>query len=203
SPKPILVNLDIAYNMLQINSAQNQHPRYDIFNVNADIEKLPFKENSFDMAISSLAFQWLNDLDQALDGIVKVIKPNGILAFSILVEDSLSELKSCASHCDINLSVNEFPKIDAIKQIISVKSDIINFESQLITLEYSDIFELLNSMKSIGASYGSSKQTSKLTRNDFDKMNKFYLKNFSSLNRIRARWRILYAICRIKDNPKK
>ena len=179
-----IFELDIAYNMLD--------KRPGSLKVNADIEYLPFVENSFDLILSSLAFQWLNNISLAITNCGKVLKDNGSLIFSIITDGSLAELKSSCTTCGVNLSINQFPTKQYLVDIISDISKNYQLIDEKIILEYKDLYDLLNSMKKIGASYGSNFNRNNLTKKQFELLNSFYLKNFNSKDRIFATWQVTY-----------
>lgn len=181
--------LDIAYNMLSKRSGN--------LKINADIENLPFRENSFDLILSSLAFQWLNNIDSAINECKRVLKDKGSLIFSVISDGSLAELKLCCASCKIDLSVNQFPTKQNLENIVAGISKNYQLIDEDIILEYDDLYDLLNSIKKIGASYGSDSKQSSLTKKQFELLNSFYLKNFNSSNRIFAAWRITYIFVNI------
>jgi malonyl-CoA O-methyltransferase len=59
----------------------------------ADAELLPYKENSFELVVSSFTFQWLNDWSRAMNEIKKVLKPGGIFAFTVFGLETFFELR--------------------------------------------------------------------------------------------------------------
>jgi len=61
--------------------------------VNADAYQLPFADGSMDMIVSSLMFQWCDDLDAALAECRRVLTPNGLLMLASLGPDTLKELR--------------------------------------------------------------------------------------------------------------
>ncbi|KAM9770408.1 arginine-hydroxylase NDUFAF5, mitochondrial isoform 2-T2 [Menidia menidia] len=63
--------------------------------VRADEEFLPFRENSFDLVVSSLALHWINDLPGALKQVQRVLRPDGVFLGAMAGGDSLFELR-CA-----------------------------------------------------------------------------------------------------------
>jgi len=88
-----LVALDLSEGMLaqaRLNLDQNSPP---VRLVLADGEELPLAPGSFDLAASSTAFQWLNDLEQTLAGIRSVLSPGGRLVFASLVRGTYRELR--------------------------------------------------------------------------------------------------------------
>ncbi|KAM7008875.1 arginine-hydroxylase NDUFAF5, mitochondrial [Tautogolabrus adspersus] len=61
----------------------------------ADEEFLPFKENTFDLVVSSLSLHWINDLPGALKQIQQVLKPDGVFIGAMVGGETLYELR-CA-----------------------------------------------------------------------------------------------------------
>ena len=87
-PSASLAAIDIASPMaMQAKSA-------GIKNVAAaDAANLPFKEASFDLVISSLAFQWITHDERLFPAIARQLAPGGLLYFSTLGPGTLSELQ--------------------------------------------------------------------------------------------------------------
>ena len=75
----------------------------------ADIEQLPFCEDSFELIFSSLTLQWCNDLQATMEDILRVLKPGGLLMFSTFGPDTLKELRSCWSQVDDAISSQGVP----------------------------------------------------------------------------------------------
>uniref|UniRef100_A0A3B4GGR5 Arginine-hydroxylase NDUFAF5, mitochondrial n=1 Tax=Pundamilia nyererei TaxID=303518 RepID=A0A3B4GGR5_9CICH len=68
----------------------------------ADEEFLPFKENTFDLVVSSLALHWINDLPGALRQIHQVLKPDGVFIGAMVGGETLYELR-----CSLQLAETE------------------------------------------------------------------------------------------------
>lgn len=60
--------------------------------VNSDTTTLPFKDGTFDLIISSLAFQWIDDNVGLFNELARVLKKGGNLVFSTLGPGTLAEL---------------------------------------------------------------------------------------------------------------
>ncbi|WP_076713532.1 methyltransferase domain-containing protein [Desulfurobacterium indicum] len=72
----------------------------------ADAEKLPFPDETFDLAVSNFAFQWMN-IKKAMKESHRILKQNGSFALSIPIEGSLSELFSAWQKVSISLNGKE------------------------------------------------------------------------------------------------
>ncbi|AWP05079.1 Methyltransf 11 multi-domain protein [Scophthalmus maximus] len=70
--------------------------------VQADEEFLPFKENTFDLVVSSLSLHWINDLPGALRQIQQVLKPDGVFIGAMVGGETLYELR-----CSLQLAETE------------------------------------------------------------------------------------------------
>ncbi|KAM7394787.1 hypothetical protein PAMP_021570 [Pampus punctatissimus] len=68
----------------------------------ADEEFLPFKENTFDLVVSSLSLHWINDLPGALKQIHQVLKPDGVFIGAMVGGETLYELR-----CSLQLAETE------------------------------------------------------------------------------------------------
>ncbi|XP_008276560.1 arginine-hydroxylase NDUFAF5, mitochondrial [Stegastes partitus] len=70
--------------------------------VMVDEEFLPFKENTFDLVLSSLSLHWINDLPGALRQIQQVLKPDGVFIGAMVGGETLYELR-----CSLQLAESE------------------------------------------------------------------------------------------------
>ncbi|KAM4750222.1 LOW QUALITY PROTEIN: arginine-hydroxylase NDUFAF5, mitochondrial [Anableps anableps] len=68
----------------------------------ADEEFLPFRENTFDLVLSSLSLHWINDLPGALRQIHQVLKPDGVFIGAMVGGETLYELR-----CSLQLAETE------------------------------------------------------------------------------------------------
>lgn len=183
SPDKKIFQLDIAQKMLEENP-------FSTHKITADIEALPLQENIFDLALSSLSFQWLNDLTKTIPQILKTIKKDGNLYFSLLGNESLKELKTVCQSCKTELSINDFITQTQLQNILTNLNLNYQIKSATITLYYQDLYSLLKSIKSIGAGYSTNKKY--LGKKQFELLNSFYLKNFNLNNKVSATWHIFY-----------
>ncbi|MBU2897848.1 malonyl-ACP O-methyltransferase BioC [Vibrio hepatarius] len=119
-----------------------------------DAESLPFASQSIDLVFSSLALQWCNDLSVPLREMRRILKPNGGIYFSTLLDGSLCELKESWKAIDEYQHVNDFYRIDEIN-IALAQSGCRPSQLDLptITVWYNSAFSLMRDLKGIGASY--------------------------------------------------
>lgn len=120
----------------------------------ADAESLPFPDNHFDAAFSSLALQWCSDLAVPLRELQRVVKPGGVIGITTLAEGTLFELERAWQSVDTQRHVNQFDSVTRLSQAVadaglnaaelSVKPVIMHYESAL---------GLMKDLKGIGATH--------------------------------------------------
>ena len=118
----------------------------------ADANRLPFKENHFDLVVSGLMLQWCNNLDVVFAEIKHLLSENGVFLFSSFGPDSLKELRDCWARVDDYVHVNAFIDMHDIGDALmrnSLMFPILNMEK--IVLTYNECRQLMNELKHIGA----------------------------------------------------
>jgi len=151
-PKAEVVGVDIAEEMIrQAKKSQRLFKKND-YQV-ADIEKLPFKSNTFDLVLSNLTFPWVENPEIALKELNRVLKPKGLLIFSTMGPDTLIELKQSWQQVDQNIHVNHFIDMHLIGDAVH-KTGFANtvMDRDVITLTYKTMKGLLRELKAVGAS---------------------------------------------------
>jgi len=159
--------------------------------VTADIENLPFADNSFANIISNLSLQWFANLQAALTEIHRVLRPHGKLAFSTFAPDSLKELRTAFAYMDSNQHLMEFtPVIKLFAMLKKSGFDKLVMSSQKISYNFPDMLSALRSIKNIGAGYNYGSGKGLLGRKYFGRLENIYrgiCKGEVPLN-----WEVLY-----------
>ena len=150
-PAARVVQLDLALNML-IKSRDNNDLCKGQQLLCADAECLPLADNSADFAFSNLMFQWVTDLDRALAGIYRTLKPGGLLLFSTFGPDSLVELRNSWARVDDYVHVNAFTDMHDVGDAL-VRSGFADpvMETETFTLVYDSGRDLMRELKMLGA----------------------------------------------------
>ena len=149
--KAQLVALDLSENML---NKSRQHGNFlrSHHLVCADIEKLPFADNVFDLVYSSLSMQWCNDLNAALLEAKRVLKPGGLFVFSTFGPDTLKELRSSWATVDTANHVNQFIDMHDIGDALLFDGFAEPvMEAEVLTVTYNSVDEIMHDLKAIGA----------------------------------------------------
>ena len=118
----------------------------------ADIENLPFADGVFDLIFSSLTLQWCNDLQATMEGLLRVLKPGGLLLFSTFGPDTLKELRACWQQVDSAVHVNDFVDMHDVGDIMLQTgfADPV-MEAETITVNYASVDRLMLDLRAIGA----------------------------------------------------
>jgi malonyl-ACP O-methyltransferase BioC len=87
----LIVGVDISFESLVVNKIKRNgfSPT-----VQADIGRLPFKNATFDGAVTASTLQWFDSVPDALKNSAAILKNGGVLAFSVFVQGSFRELFS-------------------------------------------------------------------------------------------------------------
>jgi malonyl-CoA O-methyltransferase len=163
-PRADVVGLDLADAMLHQAAARQRGSVWEKLRarlmsnvpnfvpVCGDIERLPLARDSFDMAWSSLALQWVGDLQTSFREIRRVLKPGGLFIFASFGPDTLQELRAASSGVDGHHHVNRFIDMHDVGDAL-VHAGFSNpvMEMEQITLTYADLPALLRDLKAIGA----------------------------------------------------
>jgi len=149
--KSRLVALDLSERMLSRALAHGGLMRKPEL-VCADIEQLPFCENSFDLVFSSLTLQWCNDLPATLRELLRVLRPGGLLMFATFGPDTLRELRACWQQIDDAVHVNQFTDMHDVgdELLRSGFADPV-MEAETITVNYETVDMLMADLRAIGA----------------------------------------------------
>ncbi|GAB6260237.1 malonyl-ACP O-methyltransferase BioC [Photobacterium sp. R1] len=120
----------------------------------ADAEALPFADNTFDAAFSSLALQWCRDLTVPLQELKRVVKPGGVIGFTTLAEGSLSELQHSWQAVDQGLHVNQYESESVLIQAVE-RAGFTDFQLAVapVVMHYDSAMALMKDLKGIGATH--------------------------------------------------
>ena len=80
-----IIGVDLSFEMI------SYYTEKGFEGMNANIESLPFKDNTFDFAASNFSLHWTN-IDISFQEINRVLKKNAVFLFAVPVEGSLKEI---------------------------------------------------------------------------------------------------------------
>jgi malonyl-CoA O-methyltransferase len=142
----------------------------------ADIDDLPFEDNSFELIFSNLTVQWLIESKQVYKELNRVLKPGGLLIFSSLGPDTLTELKQSWQQVDSGVHVNNFMDMHIIgDQVHAAHFENTVMDRDIITLTYETMIGLMKDLKAIGAhNIDSNRSKGLMGKNKFESLKAAY-----------------------------
>jgi malonyl-CoA O-methyltransferase len=91
-PAVELIGLDLSFRMSKTagaNLAAHSSARL----LTGEAEALPFRDNAFDLVVSTSTFQWLESLDRVFAEVFRVLAPGGRFVFALFSGHTLFELR--------------------------------------------------------------------------------------------------------------
>src|SRR5262249_13886554 len=79
--------------------------------VAADLEALPLRDGSLDLAVSALALQFVNDLPGTLAQIRRALKPDGLFVAALIGGASLTELREAFAEAESEIEGGASPHV--------------------------------------------------------------------------------------------
>jgi SAM-dependent methyltransferase len=126
--------------------------------LDADSEVLPLKEESLDLAVSALAFQFVNDLPGVLAQIRRALRPDGLLLAAFPGGDTLTELRqsfvAAEAECEGGVSPRVAPSADLrdighLLQRAGLALPVTDVDR--IVVRYDNAFRLMHDIRGMGA----------------------------------------------------
>jgi len=147
-----IVGLDLAFSMLQESKKEYGFLRSKPV-VNADMERMPFAHDSFDLLFSNLAMQWANDLGATFREVARIGNSGGLFMFTTFGPDTLKELRDSWADIDHKPHVHQFVDMHDIGDALMASGfsqPVVDAET--IRLEYQEFRGVFEDLKNIGAS---------------------------------------------------
>jgi malonyl-CoA O-methyltransferase len=159
-PAAQLIAVDIATDMLK-QAQQRFHKDLGVRRwlpggkklqlVNGDAEQLPLADNSVDLVFANLALQWCQPR-LSFSEIQRVLKPDGLLMFTTLGPDTLTELRQAWASVDDYPHVNVFIDMHDVGDAMTAAglSDCV-LDVEPYTLTYPTAMAMMKDLKLLGA----------------------------------------------------
>lgn len=149
-PSAQLFSLDISDEVVRFAKQKLTSSQYHF--LCADAESLPFKKHSVDLIVSNLVLHWCHDLSKVFQEIQRILKPDGLVLFSTLGNNTLKELRESWSAADSYVHVHEFVQMKEIGDtMLGLQFVGPVIETETITMQYKEPIRLLKDLKQIGA----------------------------------------------------
>jgi len=161
-PRARVFALDFAPGMLREVARHDESSRVE--RLCADAHAMPLPDESVDLLFCNLMLPWCDDLDAVFAEIARVLRPRGLLTFTTLGPDTLSELRAAWRAADGDTHVNPFTDMHDIGDGL-VRAGLAEpvLDVSRFTLTYPDLFSLMRDLKAIGAQNATSSRPRRLT----------------------------------------
>jgi SAM-dependent methyltransferase len=103
----LLIETDLSEAMLAQNASEGRAGT----RILADEERLPFGDETLDLAVSTLALHWTNDLVGALIQIRRALKPDGLFVGALFGGATLTELRQALLAAEDEITGGAFPRV--------------------------------------------------------------------------------------------
>ncbi|WP_336958403.1 methyltransferase domain-containing protein [Sphingobium aquiterrae] len=115
-----------------------------------DGEQPWFEGPWFDLILSSLAFQWFDDMARAIDRLVALLRPGGSLIFSTMGARSFAGWRAAHAACGAEAGVPAYPTLGALQAMLVRYPDAFAFDEDY-PLDCGSARGLIAHLKGIGA----------------------------------------------------
>ncbi len=124
----------------------------------ADEETLPFRDACFDLVVSALALQFVNDLPGVLVQIRRALKPDGLFLAALIGGETLTELRQsfAAAESDVEGGVSphvapfaDLRDLGALLQRAGFALPVADVDR--VTVRYESVFALMHDLRRMGA----------------------------------------------------
>ncbi len=197
-PSHRIIACDLALGMLTV-AKQKELP--GLYLSAADAEYLPYINNTFDLIISSLTYQWVSNLEQAFRDAFRVLKKGGVLRFASLGPTSLHELRESYALAHQQVKgvwpdyLQEFSAISDVENALyKAGFKEITLSSKSHRKVYASPVALLRTLQDIGAGNASAARPRGLaSREVFREMERIYRQNHSAAHGVWGTYEIIWA----------
>ncbi|MBF0330930.1 MAG: methyltransferase domain-containing protein [Candidatus Omnitrophica bacterium] len=154
-----VVSLDAAWGMVRLGKLQGKGCLW----LQADACRLPFRKKSFDLLVSSSAYQWVNDLDAAFNEARRVLKPGGRLMVAMFGRATLCEFFESLQCAAVSLKKPLPPikrladKEEILRSLASAALTEVEIGVEQREVTFTSVMALLVWLKGIGANSLSSR----------------------------------------------
>jgi SAM-dependent methyltransferase len=126
--------------------------------VAADEEALPFRDAAFDLVVSGLALQFVNDLPGTLLQIRRALKPDGLFLAALIGGETLTELRQAFAAAESEIEGGASPRVAPFADVRDLGGLLQRAGFALpvtdidrITVRYDSVFALMHDLRRMGA----------------------------------------------------
>jgi malonyl-CoA O-methyltransferase len=194
-PAAKIVALDKAQAMLKQSQKKGEKINSGkIYCLGGQAESLPFREQCFELIYSNLMLHWSTDFLTSLRELYRILKPGGLLLFSIVGADTLKELRYSWAQVDNNPHVHIFPDMhDLGDSLLQTAFTDPVMDVDFFTLLYTNVLFLMQDLKALGVQNLSSDRHRGLTsKKSLQHCQQSYETLRNTAGKLPATWEIIY-----------
>jgi malonyl-ACP O-methyltransferase BioC len=187
-PGAQVVGVDFAEGMV----AQARQRSRDYAVVQADAALLPFPPGQFDLIISNLAYQWVEEFGRAFLQNYQVLRPKGEFVAAFFGWHSLRELFECLVAAGAHdFFPRRLPALSDVEQALRAsRFHIRELYSEVIRFDFHDMWQLLVWLKRIGAN--ALPRRGYVGKTMMMKANQYYYQHFKTPEGIAVTFEVLW-----------
>lgn len=167
----------------------------------ADEEALPFADATFDLVVSALALQYVNDLPGVFVQVRRALKPDGLFLAALSGGETLTELRQSFAEAESEIEGGASPRVapfadlrdlGALLQRAGFALPVTDVDR--LTVRYDSVFALMNDLRRMGATNALvERRRAPLKRATLHRMAEIYAERFADEDgRVRATFEILW-----------
>lgn len=166
-----------------------------------DEERLPFSGERFDLAVSLLALQGVNDLPGALIQIRRALKADGLFIGALLGGSTLTELRQALTQAEAELEGGVSPRVAPFADLRDIGGLLQRAgfalpvtDSDIIRVRYANVFGLMRDLRQMGLTNAlNDRRRTPLKRGTFLRAAEIYAERFADPDgRIPATFEIIW-----------
>ena len=191
-PESVVVGMDFALGMIDVAKKNSEGTRL----IAADALDLPFRNESFDVIVSNLVYQWVDDLPKGFEFCHQTLKKDGCLALTMFGFKTLEELFTSlemSSEKESN-EPRSFPRLPSHEDIKTALQNSgfknIATDYEHIKVHFPDMMSLLNWIKGIGAN--ALKRDFFIGKEQLQRAEAYYSKHFRDPLGVRATFEVIW-----------
>jgi NADH dehydrogenase [ubiquinone] 1 alpha subcomplex assembly factor 5 len=131
--------------------------RYRGTRVAVDPELVPFRNASFDLAVSALALHWAADLPGVLTQLRRALKPDGLFLAALLGGNTLAELRASLIEAELLEEGGASPRVSPMANLADVAALLQRAgfampvaDAETIVVTYPDMLALMRDLRGMG-----------------------------------------------------
>jgi SAM-dependent methyltransferase len=167
----------------------------------ADAEALPFRDEAFDLVVSGLALQFVNDLPGTLVQVRRALRPDGLFLGALMGGETLTELRQSFAAAEAEIEDGVSPRVapfadlrdlGALLQRAGFALPVADVDR--VTARYESPLALMHDLRRMGATNALvERQRRPLRRDTLARMMELYGERFADADgRIRATFEIVW-----------